>query len=510
MITLVDDTVNNVTNAHSIKNDASKTPEVSSNSPMRFVDILNKSFHGISGRTKQQETNCSKDLSENDSSPKNDRYDKNRGNKAPPVDDNNNVVSALNGYLNTFSLAKENKPTSPTMGYDGEHFDSDKVKMADNMKLSNIVQNSSNGNYKENIAAALPSNNDTIKSKIPTAIGNIEINHEHNAAEKIGQSHVANSGEHKIENPSKIENSSKGDDGERQITQSPQSAAQDSPQSKSTETEEHSEEPADKGKIKGSDKNGRKETQSARFFINKEEIADDADNSTEDLPRGKAGAGKLRVVKDIHSTQNLRNDAHLSRMDLSANKMQQVKFAVLGDRLATQGNLHLNNKTGRIANLEVTQNKQVGEIRILRIKLNPEELGGVEARLRKTNEGLHIELHAQHQETARLLASDHQMLTKALEKSGFHDDGKLTITVIDKSVQTPVHQEQSSSASHNGTHDNSDQSFSGRQEFSGQQGQGGQNGARQTFNQVPFSETQLQDDLPIETRISRASDHLLV
>jgi len=183
----------------------------------------------------------------------------------------------------------------------------------------------------------------------------------------------------------------------------------------------------------------------------------------------------------------------------------------IGDKIATNtARAENQNVLGRIVDVEVTENKQVGDMRVLRIKLNPENLGMVEARLRKTTDGLQIEIHAERQETARLLAADNHALHKALEKSGVSDNGQLTIMIVDKSSQT-VQQGQSANSGQSMSQDNSGQNFNGQRQSqsAGQQGQGGHNASRQTFSEFPFTDTPLQEE-DVRVEITRRNPRHLV
>ena len=195
----------------------------------------------------------------------------------------------------------------------------------------------------------------------------------------------------------------------------------------------------------------------------------------------------------------LSNNSQQLNFDDAADKMQAGQTLNIGDKIATNtARAENQNVLGRIVDVEVTENKQVGDMRVLRIKLNPENLGMVEARLRKTTDGLQIEIHAERQETARLLAADNHALHKALEKSGVSDNGQLTIMIVDKSSQT-VQQGQSANSGQSNSQDNSGQNFNGQRQSAGQQGQGGHNASRQTFSEFPFTDTPLQEeDLRVE------------
>ena len=202
-------------------------------------------------------------------------------------------------------------------------------------------------------------------------------------------------------------------------------------------------------------------------------------------------------TQDIAS--QLSNNSQQLNFDDAADKMQAGQTLNIGDKIATNtARAENQNVLGRIAGVEVTENKQVGDMRVLRIQLNPENLGMVEARLRKTNDGLQIEIHAERQETARLLAADNHALHKALEKSGVSDNGQLSIMIVDKSSQT-VQQGQSANSGQSNSQDNSGQNFNGQRQSAGQQGQGGHNAPRQTFSEFPFTDTPLQEeDLRVE------------
>lgn len=218
---------------------------------------------------------------------------------------------------------------------------------------------------------------------------------------------------------------------------------------------------------------------------------------------------KMRGDKRSLNAQSSSADFNTNRIDNVADKQTQIRNITTGDRLFMSEAKQSNSSSRVIADIEIKQNKQIGDIHVLKIKLNPDELGSVEARLRKTNDGLHIELHAERQETARLLASDHQMLGKAIEKSGFHDDGQLTIIVVDKTIQT-TQQGQSSAFSQNAGQNNSGQGFSEQRQFFGQQNQGGQNEARQTFSEVSGVDLPDLDEPVDEKRLSRDPRRLVV
>lgn len=267
-------------------------------------------------------------------------------------------------------------------------------------------------------------------------------------------------------------------------------------------------------KVKASDKDsaGENDTKNRTGFAELKEgdvrdIKTDDDKSADALSGRKQTSGR-RVQNSVNQTANNANQQ--TNANIASDKLQAAPMLNVGDRVAATGNgTERRDVLGRIADVEVTENRKVGEMRVLRIKLNPEDLGMVEARLRKTSDGLQIEIHADRQETARLLAADRHMLGKALEKSGLNDDGHLTIMIVDRSSQT-VQQGQASNSGQSTSQDNSGQNFNGQRQFSGQQGQGGHNESRQTFTEFPFTGTPLQEENVGQEAVYRNPRHLVV
>ena len=222
--------------------------------------------------------------------------------------------------------------------------------------------------------------------------------------------------------------------------------------------------------------------------------ADDFKTTDEKSGNTISGRKQNNAKRTQDITNQISNNSQQPNFDDAADKLQAGSQLNVGDKIATNtARAENQNVLGRIVDVEVTENKQVGDMRVLRIKLNPENLGMVEARLRKTTDGLQIEIHAERQETARLLAADNHALHKALEKSGVSDNGQLTIMIVDKSSQT-VQQGQSANSGQSMSQDNSGQNFNGQRQSAGQQGQGGHNASRQTFSEFPFTDTPLQEE----------------
>ena len=222
--------------------------------------------------------------------------------------------------------------------------------------------------------------------------------------------------------------------------------------------------------------------------------ADDFKTTDEKSGNSISGRKQNNAKRTQDIANQISNNSQQPNFDDAADKLQAGSQLNVGDKIATNtARAENQNVLGRIAGVEVTENKQVGDMRVLRIQLNPENLGMVEARLRKTNDGLQIEIHAERQETARLLAADNHALHKALEKSGVSDNGQLTIMIVDKSSQT-VQQGQSANSGQSNSQDNSGQNFNGQRQSAGQQGQGGHNASRQTFSEFPFTGTPSQEE----------------
>ena len=237
--------------------------------------------------------------------------------------------------------------------------------------------------------------------------------------------------------------------------------------------------------------------------------ADDVKTTDEKSGNTISGRKQNNAKRTQDIANQISNNSQQPNFDDAADKLQAGSQLNIGDKIATNtARAENQNVLGRIVDVEVTENKQVGDMRVLRIKLNPENLGMVEARLRKTTDGLQIEIHAERQETARLLAADNHALHKALEKSGVSDNGQLTIMIVDKSSQT-VQQGQSANSGQSMSQDNSGQNFNGQRQSAGQQGQGGHNASRQTFSEFPFTDTPLQEE-DVRVEITRRNPRHLV
>ncbi|WP_420960885.1 flagellar hook-length control protein FliK [Brucella sp. IR073] len=85
-----------------------------------------------------------------------------------------------------------------------------------------------------------------------------------------------------------------------------------------------------------------------------------------------------------------------------------------------------------ITGVDVVSERSYGVARTLHIRLQPEELGTVNARLRLVPEGLQVELMADRRDTAERLAADRDMLGKALQSAGLGDNAVVAITVTER------------------------------------------------------------------------------
>ncbi|AQX20277.1 flagellar hook-length control protein FliK [Bartonella sp. WD16.2] len=204
---------------------------------------------------------------------------------------------------------------------------------------------------------------------------------------------------------------------------------------------------------------------------------------------GKNPLAQKFVQNFTHSiTQN--NEPLITRLDVGAEKSQLLENLEIGDKLALQGeNSNLINK---LIDVDITLNKKVGHVQLLRLKLTPAELGTIDAKLRMSAQGLHVELHIQRQEAVRLLGNNQQMLIRILEKVPVNDEGRVLVSIIDKSVQTIQHGQSSQIDQGSGQND-SGQNFNGQRQAFGHKDQNEQNESRQFFKQFLLVDSSLLD-----------------
>lgn len=94
----------------------------------------------------------------------------------------------------------------------------------------------------------------------------------------------------------------------------------------------------------------------------------------------------------------------------------------------------------RIADVQVLSERSNGAVKTLQIRLDPAELGAVTARIRVVQDGVEVHLVAEKTHAAEVLANDRSMIEKTLKAAGIADDGKISVTVADRSDNaTAVH-----------------------------------------------------------------------
>ncbi|KEG18310.1 flagellar hook-length control protein FliK [Bartonella bacilliformis] len=218
----------------------------------------------------------------------------------------------------------------------------------------------------------------------------------------------------------------------------------------------------------------------------------------------------LKVHKHAqHFTQNFTHslirgsESSTVRFDVETAKSLFLGDFKMGDNVAMQQEKP--NFISQFSDVHVTLNKKVGHVQLLHLKLTPVELGSIDAKLRMTTQGLHVELQAQHQETARLLAHNQEMLILILEKAHIHDGGRLSVTIIDKNAQSGQLSQMDQGVRQN----NSEQNSHGQHQAFDHNDQSGQNESRQFFKRFLLEDSSLVD-LSLEDVHPRNSRRLVV
>ena len=98
--------------------------------------------------------------------------------------------------------------------------------------------------------------------------------------------------------------------------------------------------------------------------------------------------------------------------------VQQISTAI-GEELVTVGEPVPTEPASQSAE---PSRHTAGPLKVLHIKLEPEDLGSVVLKMRLVDKSLELEVVASRQETADLLAKDRDMLTRALRDSGYRPD----------------------------------------------------------------------------------------
>ncbi|RCL02526.1 MAG: Flagellar hook-length control protein FliK [Candidatus Tokpelaia sp. JSC188] len=131
---------------------------------------------------------------------------------------------------------------------------------------------------------------------------------------------------------------------------------------------------------------------------------------------------------------------HTLFSDIIFDKIEMRESLKVGDKVQLKPNPLAVSQTTRIDGLEIVQNRKSGDLRILHLKIIPENLGSIEARMRMTSNGLlHIELRAEQTEVARLLAADHRMLLETLKDFGLQNHNRISVAVIDRAAHNMIH-----------------------------------------------------------------------
>lgn len=232
-------------------------------------------------------------------------------------------------------------------------------------------------------------------------------------------------------------------------------------------------------------------------------------NATDDKPGDKGQSGQRRGDDKFKPVSRIGvNDLMTGTPD----KGPISKPFEIGDKIALKNEGISQTKESRIQGVEILQNRQSGDLRVLHLKLSPDNLGSVEARMRMTPSGLNIELYAERTDTARLLATDHRMLTQTLEKSGFHDDGRISVTVVERAATNTVHAganaAQTGDQSFGNSGGQSGQSFRPDSQGSGSGGQGERSSSERT--QTPQSGEVQSSDQNRETHASRDPRRIVI
>jgi len=131
-----------------------------------------------------------------------------------------------------------------------------------------------------------------------------------------------------------------------------------------------------------------------------------------------ADFAQLPLTPPIH-TENLADDAKISTKNILPT-------------LATNHNSLIETLDG----VEVIRSRRQGDLTILQLQLNPENLGRIDARLKMDDNQLMVELSTHTSQAAKLLAKDQQALMQVLEKAGVDNQTRLNIHIIERSGAT--------------------------------------------------------------------------
>jgi len=156
-----------------------------------------------------------------------------------------------------------------------------------------------------------------------------------------------------------------------------------------------------------------------------------------------AGQQLLNLSGRHHSSHETLLQQHhpvSGRQDLSHLLVPQQKTTGIfdsGDKIAAKNipspATNDVSSSGKIEGVDIIHARKQGDLTILQLQLNPENLGRIEAKLRLDKDQLMVEVSTARAQTARLLAKDQYLLMQTLEKAGFGGEMRLTVGIIDKS-----------------------------------------------------------------------------
>lgn len=175
------------------------------------------------------------------------------------------------------------------------------------------------------------------------------------------------------------------------------------------------------------------------------------------------------------------NAADLSAPATAVNPAEKPAQPEVGDKIMLKAPAAESTMLARIEAVEVLSSRSHGDMRQLHLKLTPENLGTVEARLRLHESGLSVELRAAQTETAHFLARDHEMLVTLLKRSGLREQSYVSVTISNQNGTvshrvTPMAQltgEHSAGQNSGGQNGHNGQDMRAGTQGSGQNGRGG-------------------------------------
>jgi len=227
---------------------------------------------------------------------------------------------------------------------------------------------------------------------------------------------------------------------------------------------------------------GRKVAVDTLFRKGAETVAGKAAGATENSARPSvlpSAAGRQSTGQDFVTLRL--NAADMSAPAIAVHPAGKPAQLEVGDKIILKAPTAENTMLVRIEAVEILSNRSHGDMRQLHLKLTPENLGTVEARLRLHESGVSVELRAMRTETAHFLARDHEMLVALLKRSGFKEQLHVSVTISDQTRTVsqrvaPMAQlsgEQSAGQNSSGQHSHSGQDARTGMQGSGQNGRGG-------------------------------------